>query len=158
MPNNAKFLVKIDGDNAFLTIVGKASYLNCRSVGDFFTTVANKNCHTLFIDTAQCTGMDSTFLGMIAGVALKMRKYNASVTLQNLNDRNSQLVENLGLFKLVKVEQAQSDFSGETELETSNADSNAIIDAHENLIETDEANRAKFEDVLSFLQRENNQM
>ncbi len=158
MPNNAKFLVKIDGDNAFLTIVGKASYLNCRNVGDFFTTVANKNCHTLSIDTAQCTGMDSTFLGMIAGVALKLRKYNAVVTLQNLNERNSQLVENLGLFKLVKVEQAQSDFSGETELETSNADGNAIIDAHENLIKTDEANRAKFEDVLSFLRKENNQM
>ncbi len=154
MPNNAKFLVKIEGDSAFLTVVGKASYLNCRCVGDFFTSVANKNCKTLSIDTEQCTGMDSTFLGMIAGVALKLRKYSATVTLQNLNERNTQLVENLGLFKLVQVGQNQSSLEKTSELEKSNAGSSAMVDAHENLVKADESNRAKFEDVISFLRKE----
>ena len=158
MPETVKFLVKIQEQEAFLTIVGKAGYLNCRSVADFFATVAEKKCSHLFIDTSQCSGMDSTFLGMIAGVALRLRKYNAEVILLNLSERNRQVVENLGLYKLVKISKSEEVSSEKTdELSTENASNSLILDAHENLVKADKTNLEKFEDVLSFLRKENGQ-
>ena len=52
MQNDIKYLVHIDGDDAFMRVVGKAGYLNCRSAGEFFNIVAEKNCKRLLIDLA----------------------------------------------------------------------------------------------------------
>ena len=149
-----KYLVKIEGDNVFLKVIGKASYLNCRNVGEFFANVVEKNCKHLFIDFAQCTGMDSTFMGMIAGIALRLRKKQAFVTLQNLKDRNLQLIENLGINKLTRLEDCNNCTDTESILDVSSASGQSMLEAHENLVETDSSNLAKFEDVISFLKIE----
>ena len=103
MPNDIEYLVKIDGDTAQMAVSGKASYMNCRNAGEFFSKVAQMRCKHLVIDLAECLSMDSTFLGMIAGAALRLRKDGADVVLMNLNPRNRQLVENLGIYKNVKI-------------------------------------------------------
>ena len=152
-----KYLVKIEGDKAFLNIVGKASYLNCRNVSEFFSTVATKGCKHLYINFGECVGMDSTFMGMIAGVALRLRKKRADVTLLNLKDRNLQLIENLGIYKLVKIEDNNNLNIVEQELETSSVSGESMLKAHENLIEADSSNLEKFEDVITFLKKETEQ-
>ena len=149
-----KYLVKIEGDNAFLKIMGKACYLNCRNVSEFFGTVCERNCKTLFIDFTDCTGMDSTFMGMIAGVALRLRKKQAEVTLQNLKGRNLQLIENLGIYKLVNIKDCIDDIVVEQKLEASSVSGESMLKAHEDLIKANSSNLEKFEDVISFLKKE----
>ena len=149
-----KYLVKIEGDNVFLKVIGKASYLNCRNVGEFFANVVEKDCKHLFIDFAQCTGMDSTFMGMIAGIALRLRKKQAEVTLQNLKGRNLQLIENLGIYKLVNIKDCIDDIVVEQKLEASSVSGESMLKAHEDLIKADSSNLEKFEDVISFLKKE----
>ncbi len=154
MGNDIQYLVHIEDDRAFLTVIGKAGYLNCMHAGEFFKTVAEKGCKHLVIDLKQCTGMDSTFLGAITGVALKLRKNGGEVSLLNLNERNAQVVENLGIDRIVKIGTSECGHGEDTEIANGGVSSESILAAHENLVEADSENLKKFKDVISFLRKE----
>ena len=154
MREETKYLVKICGDTAILAVVGKAGYLNCRSAGEFFSAAVEKGCTKLLVQLKDCTGMDSTFLGMIAGVALKLKKVGGELVILNPGERNLELVENLGITKLIKISNEAKEGTPEDSLPTSSAPVSAILDAHENLVEADSSNLVKFEDVISFLKKE----
>jgi hypothetical protein len=111
------------------------------------------------IDFQECAGMDSTFLGVLAGVAIGLRKNSdgGSLVALRLAARNLELMRNLGLHRLVTIDpgagtavpecrQALDPRTG-SELESARL----VLEAHENLVQADEANRTKFEDVLTFL-------
>ena len=155
MSEETKYLVHVDADTAILAVVGKAGYMNCRNVGEFFSTAIESGCKNLLIQCRDCTGMDSTFLGMITSASLKLRKIGGTLTLLNLSERNQELVENLGLSKLVKTASFDTSTSTDTTLEATVAKSSEILSAHESLIEADSTNLAKFQDVIAFLKKDN---
>lgn len=155
MGEETKYLVRICGKTAMLAVSGKAGYLNCRSAGEFFASAVEKGCTKVLVQLEKCTGMDSTFLGMIAGVALKLKKSGGELLLLNLNERNRELVENLGIARLVKISEGTIDANLGDALPSASAPTSAILDAHQNLVDADSANLAKFEDVISFLKKEN---
>ena len=155
MGEETKYLVRVDADTAVLAVVGKAGYMNCRNVGEFFTTTIDNGCKNLLVQCRECTGMDSTFLGMITSASLKLRKIGGTITLLNLSERNQELIENLGLSKLVKTVSLAENTSADTTLETNATPSADILSAHESLIEANEANLAKFQDVIAFLKKDN---
>ena len=157
MPEETKYLVNISAATAVLAVVGKANYMNCHSVGEFFAKAIERGCTKIIVECSRCNGMDSTFLGMIAGAALTLRKTEGKLSLTNLNERNLELVENLGLDKIASVESANDTQNAQSTstLEKQNASHADILKAHENLIEADSANRIKFEDVIAFLKKEN---
>ena len=74
MREEVKFMVKVTGATAYMAVSGRPTYLNCRCAADFLNAVLEKGCMHVVLDFANCTGMDSTFLGMIAGIALKLNK------------------------------------------------------------------------------------
>lgn len=156
MAESVKYLVKLEGGTAFLVVCGRASYLNCKSCGEFFDYVVRKNCAEVKIDFSQCQGMDSTFMGMIASLALKMRELNleGGVCLYNLSERNQELVENLGLDALVKLGGALDFKLDNTQtLDAQPASKWSILNAHKKLVEIDSGNASKFQDVIAFLQK-----
>ena len=53
------------------------------------------------VDFQDCSSMDSTFLGILVGLALKLRKFEDEgyLTLVNLRGRNLETVQNLGIHK-----------------------------------------------------------
>ncbi len=155
MRENIKYMVSVSGDSATMAVVGKASYINCRCVGDFLTTVIEKGCRSVTVDCSQCTGMDSTFLGMVAGAAIRLRKLGGSLSLAGLNERNGELIENLGLGKIVAIIDAPAqNATAQEQLSATNATTEGILSAHENLVAADSANLSKFEDVITFLKKE----
>jgi anti-anti-sigma regulatory factor len=154
------YLVKAGSDPAVLIINGRASYLNCAPVAQFFEKVLKQGRREFILDFSRCTGMDSTFLGVIAGAALEARKAAppGKITVLGLNPRNLELVRNLGLHRLLVVD------SGDFPMEFSPgqpralaadcpevANARLILNAHESLCTADEQNRGKFQDVLQFL-------
>ena len=59
----------------------------------------------IVLDFENCKGMDSTFLGILAGTALELRKQTPAgvLILSNLGERNHELVCNLGLQNLLTI-------------------------------------------------------
>lgn len=162
-PNETAFLVNAYSDPVAIKIDGKASYLNCSPVSDFIDRMIAQGKRRFVLDFDRCTGMDSTFLGIIAGAALNLRTTEPSgnIVLCRLNARNMELVRNLGLHKIVTVDGggSENDYLDEksslSTLDKSEIEqAKMILRAHENLVQIDESNQAKFQDVISFLRNQ----
>lgn len=159
---DTSFLVTASEGPLILRIKGKANYLNCGSVGYFFDRTIEEGYRQYVVDFLECSGMDSTFLGLLASAGLQLREKDppGSLVLVRLNDRNKELVQNVGLHNLMVIEDTipNLDFQSvqplggdpgrEKDLE---ANSKMVLKAHEALLEADESNKQKFQDVVTFL-------
>ncbi|MFW5883342.1 MAG: STAS domain-containing protein [Verrucomicrobiota bacterium] len=166
MPDNAQpvFLVHAYTDPVILKIQGRANYLNCAPVGDFFRRMIAKGKRSFVIDFAECSSMDSTFLGIMAGIALDLRtaKPPGKLVLTRLGARNLELVRNLGLHRILTLDEGESlaqlrqQAEGKSEAlpEQKVQDAKALLEAHENLAEVDSSNAAQFQDVIAFLKNQ----
>ena len=154
------FLVDAQSDPVVICIDGRASFQNSTCLHDFFTACFRQKRFRFVMDFQQCTSMDSTFLGVLAGVALELRQNipTGSLILCRVGPRNLELLHNLGLHRLLTVDTGQTapTLNASTALtslpdlgELENA--RLVLAAHENLITVNESNRAKFQDVLAFL-------
>ena len=153
------FLVDAYSDPVIVRIEGRASFLNSACLRDFMTQMMKSGKNRFVIDFLRCTSMDSTFLGVLAGTALELRKRSpkGSLVLTRMGQRNLELVRNLGLHKLLTIDAAEgpSTDACDTPLvcgdrgELENA--RLVLEAHENLVSADESNRGKFQDVLVFM-------
>ncbi len=156
-----QFLVNPYDDPVIVRISGKASFLNSSPVKDLFDQLVEQGKARFVIDFKNCTGMDSTFLGILAGLGIKMMKADppGSIVLTRLGTRNLELIQNLGLHRLLTVDTGDELETGSTGMvaveksprltEVENA--RLVLEAHENLVEIDESNKTKFQDVISFL-------
>lgn len=158
------FLVDTTCDPVMIRVEGRASFQNSTSLRDFISEMRRRGRDRFVMDFQACTSMDSTFLGVLAGAALDLRKAGAgSLVLCRIGERNLELVKNLGLHRLLTVDAGDGgpcvekiDSSRPVALapqaklnELENA--RLVLAAHENLVSANEANRAKFQDVLAFL-------
>ena len=154
------FLVDPSSDPVAIRIEGRASFQNSPCLNEFFNALVAQGRSRFVMDFQSCTSMDSTFLGVLAGAALQLRKQATpgSLVLCRLGERNLELVRNLGLHRLLTVDTGATEVNSaalavlpslpvQCELESART----VLAAHENLIAADEANRTKFQDVLSFL-------
>ncbi len=155
------FLVDTASDPVVVRIEGRASFQNSPSLQQFLAEMRRQGRRRYVIDFQACASMDSTFLGVLAGAALELRKLgpDSSMIVCRVGERNLELIRNLGLHRLLTVDDgravAELRQAGEALMpqkrlnELENA--RMVLAAHENLVAADETNRVKFQDVLSFL-------
>jgi anti-anti-sigma regulatory factor len=109
------------------------------------------------IDLTECTGMDSTFMGILAMLALKVRKDNITVKLVNAGD-NKRLLDGLGLKNLFNYvnEEASGDSWHKTATNNTTVKESArtVLDAHKVLMKADEQNIDKFKNVVKMVEKE----
>lgn len=154
------FLVDAFADPVAIKIDGRASFMNCACLRDFFTEMIRQGKTKFVVDFRDCASMDSTFLGVMAGAALELRKLDppGSLIVARVGQRNLELLRNLGLHRLLVVDtgdavaapaagQALNCAGPKSELENARM----VLQAHENLVSADESNQSKFQDVLAFL-------
>jgi anti-anti-sigma factor len=154
------YMVDAYSDPVVVRVNGRACFQNSACLRDFVTEMLRQKKGRIVIDFSHCTSMDSTFLGVLAGIALELKKMPAggSLVLARMGPRNLELIRNLGLHRLLTVDTGDFSLSFEgceaalpcpdqTELDQARL----VLDAHENLVTVDESNRAKFQDVLAFL-------
>ena len=161
MSDTAKpvFLVDAYSDPVVVRIEGRASFLNSGCLRDFMAQMLKAGKSSYVIDFMRCTSMDSTFLGVLAGMALELRKRNpkGSLVLTRIGQRNLELMRNLGLHKLltvdtadgVNLERCDTPLQSGERKELENA--RLVLEAHENLVSAEESNRGRFQDVLIFM-------
>ena len=154
------FLVDAYADPVLVRIDGRASFANSSSLKDFFTEMIKQGKHRFVVDFQLCTSMDSTFLGVIAGAALELRRLAppGTLTLARVGERNLELIRNLGLHRLATVDAGAfpMNFSGSAQALDSKAkteieSARLVLEAHEHLVKADAANAAMFQDVMAFL-------
>jgi len=157
------FLVDAYSDPVQIQVHGRVNFLNCSPLRIFIRKMLDGGSRHFRFDFSDCTGMDSTFLGILAGAAIELKKLDANEQLVfvGLGERNMELIKNLGLHRiceLVAAPENDDGFSGR-ELEASKQltepeSARMVLDAHQNLIETDPSNLEKFQDVITFLKNQ----
>ncbi len=154
------YLVDAYSDPVVIRIDGRACFQNSACLRDFITEMLRQGKTRFVLDFQTCTSMDSTFLGVLAGAALDLKKSapGGSLVLARVGQRNLELIRNLGLHRLLTVD--ATDFpmnfnqcatalpcAEHSDLEQARL----VLESHENLVTADESNRNKFQDVLAFL-------
>ena len=159
------FQVDVSSRPIRVHICGRANFLNCSPLRTFFRKMVEKGNREFALDFSHCEGMDSTFLGILAGVAIQTKRSEppGQVTLNGLGERNLELVRNLGLHRIVEIVEDSSHGTGADSSQSeglikedqSEAEKKAmLIQAHEDLVKIDDSNLAKFQDLLTFLKNE----
>lgn len=155
-------------DPVVLRVNGRASLHNASQVNDFFRRMIKRGVARFIVDFRECSGMDSTFLGILAGTALDVREKSGGegyFILTNLNERNHELIKNLGLHLIADVVKGESeklkgaDVSPEALSDTGSADTERdkakmILRAHQDLVRVDSTNKERFQDVIAFLKNQ----
>ena len=159
--NKPVYLVDAYADPVIVRLEGRACHANCACLQSFIAQMIGQGKTRFVMDFAGCTSMDSTFLGVLAGAALELRRRTpaGSLVLCRVSRRNLELLRNLGLHRLLTVDagdfpmgfgpsaKALTGASGRGELENARL----VLEAHENLVAADPSNQGKFQDVMAFL-------
>lgn len=154
------YLVDAYSDPVVVRIDGRASFQNSGGLRDFVAEMLRRGKKRFVLDLQNCSSMDSTFLGVLAGAAIELRKMapDGSLVLTRVGQRNLELIRNLGLHRLLTVDAGDfaMDFGKcntalESKTRSEIESARLVLEAHENLVNADEANRTKFQDVLAFL-------
>src|SRR5687767_14531078 len=95
------YLVDAYSDPVVVRIDGRASFQNSGSLRDFMTEMLGRGKRRFVFDFQDCASMDSTFLGVVAGVAIELRKpaNGGSLVVTRVAARNLELMRNLGLHR-----------------------------------------------------------
>jgi anti-anti-sigma regulatory factor len=163
-------LVGCFGDVAWIRVDGLASMRNSGTVREFAEAVMARNPQPHFVvDLEECPGMDSTFMGMLTAIVLRMAKAGSSgsVEIINANLRNQQSLKKLGLTALLDLDTDDSTWRSERELVVANLKkppapgrqskeerTQMMLDAHEALVEANAKNVSEFQDVIDFLRED----
>lgn len=144
---------------------GKGSFINSPLMKQWAESQIKEGIKTVVIDLEECTGMDSTFMGTMAGIAMKLaKKGNCSLEVADATDKSRRSLEDLGLSMLIKINPSDAAWKDNTAtIRASLKEQSAIIqtdktqhvfDAHKTLCEADDSNDEKFSTVLDVLEAE----
>lgn len=161
--------VAIREQTAYIRLKQRGSFKISKALKTFGVSAMEQGVDTIVVDLAQCVGMDSTFMGVLAGLAFRLRqKGGKGLYMVNLSARTRGLLATLGLDQLVKpcmagaLPQEFADMLGQdNELAPLPATESArretaamMLEAHENLVELSPENLPRFKDVLTFLRED----
>ncbi|MCK9590111.1 MAG: STAS domain-containing protein [Terrimicrobiaceae bacterium] len=148
------------GRTVWLKVNGRGTFQNSPGVKEFVKQMIQRGHREFVVDLDACELMDSTFMGTLAGVALRLREIGqGGLRAVNVNVRNSALLENLGLDQLFAVETGPATDAPAVLRQTADPVGEekareTVLEAHEALIEADAHNAVKFKDVVEYLRQE----
>jgi len=150
----------------WVKVEGRGSFQNSAGLKEFVKQMIQRGYRDFVVDLRDCEQMDSTFMGTLAGVALRLREIGqGGLRAVNVNERNAGLLGSLGLDQLFAVEDAVAGRGAvpgnvaplrPAPKQDSEEQKQVVLEAHEALAEADSANATKFKDVLEYLRQELN--
>lgn len=163
-------LVALSGSRALIRIEGRGSFNISASLKQFGEAALQKQVSLILVDMSRCIGMDSTFMGVLAGLAARLKGGSGRLVLVNCSPRVRNLLATLGLDEIIAAhETGKTPAEFEALLEgrkpvdkleaTATRDAATVktmLDAHQNLVDLVPENLPQFKDVLLFLREEVN--
>lgn len=167
MSTTSSVLVGCIDRTVWVKVEGRGTFQNSAGLKEFVKQMIQRGFRDFVVDLRECEQMDSTFMGTLAGVALRLREIGqGGLRVVNVNERNTGLLSSLGLDQLFSVEPSgtgESEVPDESRLrEAVPAKTGAeeqkkmVLEAHEALVEAESANAVKFKDVLDYMRQELN--
>lgn len=125
-------------------------------------TEVGKGIREIYFDLEGCTGMDSTFMGMLAGVAMHLRKNGGgTLTIVESGGKSQASLQELGLSQLMEINPSEGSWIGKMieirsgfaplDPQSDPGKEGHILECHENLCEADDENNDRFRSVLEVL-------
>ena len=158
---------RLPDDIVVIRVCGKGNHTNSVALRKVFDmTSDSRHCGRYIFDLAKCTTMDSTFMGVMASIALSQKRLDRSHCVAvNMAPRTLDQLETLGLHYVIEMRRGATEPT--VEIETQAARFNAVdsppmnklnrivmmIEAHEKLIDVDGGNEVKFRGVLQNLRQ-----
>lgn len=158
-----------------IRVHGKGSFQNSAGVKQFALAMIQRGHREFVVDLAQCPLMDSTFMGTLTGVALKLRGLGSGhLHVIHPNERNSGLLRGLGLDQILDladdedpardgyddalagsdVEPVPATGGPDGEEAQRRQTAETMLAAHQALIDADPENLSRFKDVLDYLKQD----
>jgi anti-sigma B factor antagonist len=152
---------------AVIRVEGRGSFKVSPPLKQFVhQVISERSARKIRVDMSDCTGMDSTFMGVLAGLSCFVKKEaDISFKLINLSSKNHKLLATLGVDRVVdytlaggasnnaldgadNIQALETDFSNKLEA------AKTTLEAHETLVNINPDNYSKFKSVLEFLEND----
>ncbi|MEI7436318.1 MAG: STAS domain-containing protein [bacterium] len=149
--------VAVENRNAFVRVIGKGSYKMGPALKNFGLLALEQGCRYFVLDMAVCSGMDSTFMGVVAGLTVRIGENSGQLVMVQLSDKNRALLDTLGLAEMIRSDPAAPDATPTEPLPAIESTSSIratetiMLQAHETLVALHPANAGRFRDVLIYL-------
>ena len=155
--------VGVNGPAVWVKVEGKGSFLNSGNLKEFAQEMVNRGYREFIIDLENCAMMDSTFMGTMAGVALRLKELgHGHLHVVHCGTRSRELLSGLGLDQIFSI---HSNGAASPECSRLEGDRDAVqqqkmeqartmLDAHEALCQAAPENFLRFKDVLDYLKQD----
>jgi anti-sigma B factor antagonist len=156
--------VGVNGEAVWVKVEGRGSFLNSGNLKEFTREMVNRGYREFVVDLENCAMMDSTFMGTMAGVALRLKELgHGHLHVVHCGERSRNLLTGLGLDQIFDIHsngtaapqcetlEREKENGSSPDKKTVNAD---MLDAHEALCEAAPENLSRFKDVLDYLKQD----
>jgi anti-sigma B factor antagonist len=157
--------VGVNGDAVWVKVEGKGTFLNSGDLKEFTREMVNRGYREFVVDLEGCVMMDSTFMGTMAGVALRLKELGQGhLHVVHCGERSRNLLSGLGLDQIFAIhangaaapacEKLEQEEAPESPEEKKEQTSRQMLDAHQALCDAVPQNVARFKDVLDYLKQD----
>jgi len=156
--------VGLNGQTVWVKVEGKGNFLNSGNLKEFAREMVNRGYREFIVDLENCIMMDSTFMGTMAGVALRLKELGQGrLHVVHCGERSRDLLTGLGLDQIFSIHVNGSaapacDLLSEAAPPESSAQkqrqAQQMLDAHEALCAAAPENFSRFKDVLDYLKQD----
>jgi anti-anti-sigma regulatory factor len=162
---SAKLLVSVGEKCACVKITGRANFNASLDFRSLVNELSRKGCAYFLLDLTECVMMDSTFLGVLASIGLKMKgpqtdQMPKALELYRPNEHVAESLETLGVMHLFQIRIEPVNLADKPALcevtpgtPTSLEITRNCLEAHKLLMELDPANVDRFKDVTAYMQQ-----
>lgn len=157
------------GSVAWVRVGASAGHEQAARVKEFLSGRFERGWRRFVIDLEGCRGIDSTFIGMLTRLAVKIAATGeeGGVEIINPSARNASSIQKLGMQEFLRLDLEGSRWLRERELVAENLrkpvcdgpldqveHAQFVLAAHEALIAANGENCSRFRDVVDFLKQE----
>jgi len=161
--------VGVSGPTVWVKVEGKGNFLNSSNLKDFSREMLDRGYREFVVDLANCYMMDSTFMGTLATVALRLRELGQGhLQVVQCGNRCHELLSGLRLDQIFDIranavnpaqcEALERPPRMQSHKEQKREQIETMLEAHEALSEAAPENMLRFKNVLDFLRQDLHQV
>ncbi|MEO8438917.1 MAG: STAS domain-containing protein [Spartobacteria bacterium] len=158
--------VGVNGPVVWVLVAGRGSFLNSGSLKEFAREMVNRGYREFVFDLQECVMMDSTFMGTMAGMALRLKEMGEGhLRVIHCGERSRELLSGLGLDQIFEIQAngakapdckalAPETPASEEAAKAKREQAGTMLEAHEALCQAAPKNITRFKDVLEYLKQD----
>jgi len=160
----SSILVGVNGPAVWVRVEGKGNFLNSGSLKEFAQEMVNRGYREFVIDLEHCAMMDSTFMGTMAAVALRLKELGQGhLHVIHCGTRSHELLSGLGLDQIFDIQSNGATAPECKQMKEGVPDganvekrerTETMLEAHQALCEAAPENLSRFKDVLDYLKQD----